>query len=309
MENNLDLKLQEFSKKVQREKKTAKLRMISSQTVLYIVLTIAALLSFFPFLFMILSSFMSDYQYKNFTEISDIIPQPWIFTNYADAFANKLDDSLTFGMVLTNTLLTAFSSTIFGMIVLILAAFAFARLEFKGKDAVFGLLLMTMMIPGELFTITNYGTIFQLNLQGTLMALIVPFMVSVYYIYLLRNNFKQIPDELYKAAKVDGVGDFKYLVTVMIPLAGPTLVSIFILKIIAVWNSYIWPNLVNSGSSALLISNWMATSGRPATGDSSMIIYPIKMAAAVIVTLPLLIVFICFRRFIMRGVSKSGIKG
>lgn len=308
MDNNLDLQLEKFSKQVAREKKWAPVKTITSQTILYIVLTIAAIISIFPFVFMVLSSFMSDMQYRNFTNISDIMPQPWVFSNYADALAHDITNGVTFGVVLTNTILTALTSTILGMVVLILAAFAFARLEFKGKDAIFGLLLLTMMIPGELFTITNYTTIFAFKLNGTLTALIVPFMVSVYYIYLLRNNFKQVPEELYKAAKVDGVGDFKYLLTVMIPLAAPTLISIFILKIIAVWNSYIWPNLVNAGSSALLISNWMATAGRPANGSSEVVI-PIKMAAAIIVTLPLLIVFICFRKYIMRGVSKSGIKG
>lgn len=298
-----------FSSNVKREKKKSKINFIASQTFLYVVLTIAAILSIFPFLFMIFSSFMTDFQYRNFTQVTDLIPQPWVFHNYVDAFNNTMDQGTTFGIVLINTILTALVSTCLGMIVLILASFAFARLEFKGKGAVFSLLLMTMMIPGELFTITNYTTIFQMNLQGTLTALIVPFMVSVYYIYLLRNNFKQIPDELYKAAKVDGVSDFKYLIKVMVPLAAPTLVSIFILKIIAVWNSYIWPNLVNAGTNSLLISNWMATSGRPASGDSSLVVIPIKMAAAVIVTIPLLIVFLCFRKYIMRGISKSGIKG
>lgn len=307
MDNNLDLQLEKFSKQVAREKKWAPVKTFTSQTVLYIVLTIAAIISIFPFIFMIFASFMKDTQYNKFENITQIIPQPWVFTNYVDAFAHDLSNNVTFGVVLTNTILTALVSTILGMVVLILASFAFARLEFKGKDTIFGLLLMTMMIPGELFTITNYTTIFSLKLNGTLTALIVPFMVSVYYIYLLRNNFKQIPDELYKAAKVDGVGDFKYLITVMIPLATPTLISIFILKIIAVWNSYVWPNLINAGSSALLISNWMATSGmKPGSSEPSI---PIKMAAAIIVTLPLMIVFICFRKYIMRGVSKSGIKG
>lgn len=309
MTDTKELQAAEFSKNVNKEKKTAKFRFAASQTLLYVVLTIAAILSIFPFIFMIFSSFMTDEQYRNFTEITDLIPQPWVFTNYVDAFQHKINNTVSIGMALGNTLIVALCSTLLGMVVLILASFAFARLEFKGKGAIFSLLLMTMMIPGELFTITNYTTIFSMNLQGTLTALIIPFMVSVYYIYLLRNNFKQIPEELYKAAKVDGVGDFKYLCKVMIPLAAPTLISIFILKIIAVWNSYIWPNLVNSASSALLLSNWMATSGRPASGDSSLTIIPIKMAAAMILTIPLLIVFICFRKYIMRGVSKSGIKG
>ena len=302
-------KEQKFSKTVHREKKTQTLKKVSSQTILYIILTVFAVISVFPFIFMIFSSLMSETQYNEFENFSDMIPRPIVWENYYHAFTKKQAGGMTFSKALLNTLIVAGSSTFLSMILLIVTAFAFARLEFKGKNIIFSILLATMMIPGELFTITNYVTVTKLGLQNTLQALIWPFMVSVYYIYLLRNNFKQIPEELYKAAKVDGVSDNKYLWRVMVPLASPTLISIFILKIISVWNSYIWPQLINKNRQFQLLSNWMASSGQPSTGDITDIIIPIKMAAAVIITLPLLILFIFFRKYIMRGVSRSGIKG
>lgn len=282
---------------------------ITSQTILYIILTIAAVISIFPFIFMLMSSLMTDSQYRNFMDFGDIIPSPFVWSNYADAFLRESSNGANFSRALINTILVAVTSTVLGMIVTILTAFAFAKLEFKGKNLIFTLLLATMMIPGELFTITNFVTIVNLELRDTLTALIIPFMISVYYIYLLRNNFKQIPDELYKAAKVDGVSDLKFLFKVMVPIASPTLISIFLLKIIGVWNSYIWPQLVNRTGSYQLISNWMSQSGYPASGDSSLVVIPIRMAAAVITTIPLLVLFLCFRKYIMRGVSRSGIKG
>ncbi len=281
---------------------------ITSQTILYIILTIAAIVSIFPFIFMLLSSLMTESQYNNFREIADLLPSPVVWSNYSDAFLRDVQ-GLNFTTALINTILVALTSTILGMLVTIFTAFAFARLEFKGKNLIFTLLLATMMIPGELFTITNFVTITNMQLRNTLTALILPFMISVYYIYLLRNNFKQIPDELYKAAKIDGVSDFKYLFKVMVPIASPTLISIFLLKIIGVWNSYIWPQLVNKSGAYQLLSNWMSKSGIPADGSTSMTIIPIKMAASVIITIPLLVLFLCFRKYIMRGVSRSGIKG
>lgn len=297
-----------YKEQVKKTKTISKVAHISSQTILYIILTIAAVMSIFPFIFMILASLMSESQYNSFREIQDMIPETLVWSNYSNAFLRD-SQGLNFTNALINTILVALSSTVLGMLVTIFTAFAFARLEFKGKSLIFTLLLATMMIPGELFTITNYVTITSMNLRNSLTALVLPFMISVYYIYLLRNNFKQIPDELYKAAKIDGVSDFKYLWKVMVPIASPTLISIFLLKIIGIWNSYIWPQLVNKNGLYQLLSNWMASSGQPADGSSTMPIIPIKMAAAVIITIPLLIMFLCFRKYIMRGVSKSGIKG
>ena len=197
-------------------------------------------------------------------------------------------------------------STILSLIVTVLSAFAFARLEFKGKELLFTALLSTMMIPGELFQISNYATVSKLGWNNSYTVLIVPFLVSVFYIYLLRNAFRQIPDSLYYAAKVDGTSDMKYLVKVMIPLSGPTIISIIILKVMGSWNSYIWPRLVNR-TEWRLISNWLTNAFN--NEDTGMVDYPKKMAGVVIVSLPLIILFIFFRKYIMRGVSKSGIKG
>jgi multiple sugar transport system permease protein len=178
-------------------------------------------------------------------------------------------------------------------------------LEFKGREALFGLLLATMMIPGELFTITNYLTVRDLGWMDRFEALIIPFLVSVFYIYLLRQNFLQIPNELYLAAKVDGCSDLKYLWKVMIPLALPTLISITILKMMGAWNSYIWPNLV-AKESIPLITNGLRNAFSDSTGDVN---YPVQMAAVVIVSAPLFMVFLFLRKYIMAGVSRSGIKG
>ena len=210
----------------------------------------------------------------------------------------------------------------------VLSAFAFARLEFRGKNALFAALLATMMIPGELFTITNYQTVndfFGLhtlgmqnnsellkqlgNWQNTFTVLIVPFLVSVFYIYLLRQNFLQIPNELYLAAKVDGTSDLKYLWKVMIPLALPTLISITILKMMGAWNSYVWPRLVANDDAHRLITNGLRQISFEDPATPGMVNYPVQMAAVAIVSFPLFMVFIFLRKYIMKGVSRSGIKG
>ena len=192
------------------------------------------------------------------------------------------------------------------LVITILTAFAFARLEFKGKETLFALLLATMMIPGELFTITNYSTVTSLGWINTYTVLIVPFLVSVFYIYLLRQNFLQIPNELYLAAKVDGTTDLKYLWKVMIPLALPTLISITILKMMGAWNSYMWPRLVANDDAHRLITNGLRNAFTESTGDVNI---PVQMAAVAIVSAPLFLVFVFLRKYIMKGVSRSGIKG
>jgi len=197
-------------------------------------------------------------------------------------------------------------STLLSLVITVLSAFAFARLEFKGKNALFGALLATMMIPGELFTITNYITVNNFGWLDTYTVLIVPFLVSIFYIYLLRQNFMQIPNELYLAAKVDGTGDFKYLCKVMIPLSLPTLISITILKMMGAWNSYVWPRLVTQSEEMRLITNGLRDAFTDSTGNAD---YPVQMAAVAIVSLPLFLVFIFLRKYIMKGVSRSGIKG
>ena len=228
-------------------------------------------------------------------------PQKIMLSNYAEAFSTA-----NLGRLFLNTLYVGVVSTLLSLVITVLCAFAFARLEFKGKDTMFGLMLATMMIPGELFTITNYQTVTNFGWTGTFTVLIVPFLVSVFYIYLLRQNFLQIPNELYLAAKVDGTSDLKYLWKVMIPLALPTLISITILKMMGAWNSYIWPRLVANDEAHRLITNGLRNAFTTTTGDVN---YPVQMAAVAIVSAPLFLVFIFLRKYIMAGVSRSGLKG
>ena len=266
---------------------------------LYTFLGIMALIVLFPFYWMLISSV------KHLTEYNLAIPTLWpkVFDlgNYMEAF-----DTANLGTLFLNTVYVGIVSTLLSLVITVLSAFAFARLEFKGKNALFAALLATMMIPGELFTITNYGTVTRFGWINTYTVLIVPFLVSVFYIYLLKQNFMQIPNELYLAAKVDGTSDLKYLWKVMIPLSLPTLISITILKMMGAWNSYVWPNLVANDEAHKLITNGIR--GADFSVDN-MIDYPVQMAAVAIVSFPLFMVFIFLRKYIMKGVSRSGIKG
>ena len=211
------------------------------------------------------------------------------------------------GTLFRNTVYVGLVSTGLSLIITVLSAFAFARLEFKGKNTLFAFLLATMMIPGELFTITNYQTVNDFGWMHTYTVLIVPFLVSVFYIYLLKQNFMQIPNELYLAAKVDGTSDLKYLWRVMIPLALPTLISITILKMMGSWNTYVWPKLVANDEAHRLITNGLRALSFVDEGGKPDI--PVQMAAVSIVSAPLFMVFIFLRKYIMKGVSRSGIKG
>ncbi len=265
----------------------------------YLFLGIMALIVLFPFYWMIISSLKDLAEYR--LNVPTLWPQKIIWHNYVEAF-----DTADLGQLFLNTAYVGIVSTILSLVITVLSAFAFARLEFKGKDAMFAALLATMMIPGELFTITNYATINEFGWMKTFTVLIVPFLVSVFYIYLLRQNFLQIPNELYLAAKVDGCGDLKYLWKVMIPLAMPTLISITILKMMGAWNSYVWPRLVANDDAHRLITNGLRNAFTTTTGDVN---YPVQMAAVAIVSAPLFLVFLFLRKYIMAGVSRSGIKG
>lgn len=269
------------------------------KTGVYVFLGIMALIVLFPFYWMIISSLKSLDEYR--LNIPTFWPKIIILQNYAEAFT-----AASLGRLFLNTAYVGIVSTILSLVITVLSAFAFARLEFKGKDLMFGALLATMMIPGELFTITNYATVNALGWMKSFEALIIPFLVSVFYIYLLRQNFMQIPNELYLAAKVDGCGDLKYLWKVMIPLAMPTLISITILKMMGAWNSYVWPRLVANDDAHRLITNGLRNAFTATTGDVN---YPVQMAAVAIVSAPLFLVFIFLRKYIMKGVSRSGIKG
>lgn len=271
----------------------------AAQVFYYLFLLVMAVIVLFPFYWMINSSLKSLTEYRMSTPT--FWPNRVLWTNYVDAF-----QTANLGRLFLNTAYVGIVSTILSLIITILSAFAFARLEFKGKDLMFSALLATMMIPGELFTITNYSTVTNLGWMNTYTVLIVPFLVSVFYIYLLRQNFMQIPNELYLAAKVDGTSDLKYLWKVMIPLSLPTLISITILKMMGAWNSYIWPRLVANDEAHRLITNGLRNAFTETTGDVN---YPVQMAAVALVSLPLFLVYLFLRKYIMKGVSRSGIKG
>lgn len=287
------------TKDLQKTSVKQKVVLACVQVLLYTFLIFMAIIVLFPFYWMINSSLKTLDEYR--MSVPTFFPKRVMFSNYANAFTTA-----NLGRLFLNTLYVGLVSTVLSLVITILSAFAFARLEFKGKDALFGALLATMMIPGELFTITNYSTVTQLGWINTYTVLIVPFLVSVFYIYLLRQNFMQIPDELYLAAKVDGTSDFKYLCKVMIPLSLPTLISITILKMMGAWNSYIWPRLVANDANHRMITNGLRNAFTETTGDVN---YPIQMAAVALVSFPLFLVFVFLRKYIMKGVSRSGIKG
>ena len=298
---------------IEKEKRKQKRLDIVKAAVAYIFLTICAVLAFLPFYWMIISSLKTEDEYR-LTQPT-FFPREFKWQNYSYMLTSETNG---FGQALFNTVLIGVVSTLFGVVVIILTSYALARIEFKGKGILFSLMLATMMIPGELYTITNYVTVSNFGWSNTYIVMILPFLVSIYYVYLLRNTFKSIPESLHKAAKVDGCGKMAFLVKVMVPLAAPTLISITLLKFIATWNSYIWPQLVNT-QDYHLISNWM-TSGftndgtlYPLTGKGSWTksesLTTLRMCAACLVSMPLFVLFLFFRKYIMHGVSKSGTKG
>ena len=296
----------ENTKVIMHEKsieKTSKLQLVNNVVgtfFRYLFLLIVAVVVLFPFYWMIISSLKTLAEYR--LSVPTFWPKVVMWSNYAEAFTTA-----NLGTLFKNTVIVGVVSTILSLVITVLTAFVFARLEFKGKNALFAALLGTMMIPGELFTITNYETVFRLGWLNTYTVLIVPFLVSVFYVYLLRQSFMQIPNSLYLAAKVDGTSDLKYLWKVMIPLAMPTIISITILKMMGAWNSYMWPNLVTRDPNMELITNGLRNAFTDATsGDTN---FPVQMAAVALVSIPLFLVFIFFRKYIMKGVSRSGIKG
>lgn len=287
---------EQLKKAEQRQKVLKILRIIGT----YLFLFVLALIMVFPFYWMLISSVKSLDEY--YLTIPTFWPMELHFENYMEAWK-----AAAFGRYMINTVIVGVVSTVISLFITILAAFAFSRLKFKGRELLFSILLATMMVPGEMFTITNYVTVSNLGWKDSYTVLIVPFLVSVFYIYLLRQNFKQIPDSLYYAAKVDGTSDLKYLFKVMVPLSMPSIISITILKMMGAWNSYVWPRLVANTDNYRLITNGLRTAfNNEATGRIN---YPLQMAAVTIVSLPLFIIFVLFRKYIMRGVSRSGTKG
>ncbi len=280
--------------------KQARIRSRVRSTAVHILLSLWAVIVLFPFYWMVLTSVKSYSAYN-----SEYIPKFFTLSptlqNYVDAFT-----AVPLGRYFTNTLVFTLITTLLMLVVITLAAFAFARLEFKGKRLAFTLLLSLMMIPNELVIITNFVTITDLGLRNTFTGLILPSVTSVFYIYLLKENFAQIPDELYYAAKVDGTSDFKYLTKVMIPICSPTMITIVILKVIECWNSYVWPRLITDDENYFLVSNGIQAIRESGFGRENI---PAMMAAVVVISVPLIALFLVFRNKIMDGVSRGGTKG
>lgn len=284
----------------ERIEKSARLRENMLKSVTYVLLTIWAVLVLFPFYWMVLTSVKSYGAYN-----SEWIPQLYTLSptmqNYRDAFT-----AVPLAGYFTNTIVFTVITTALMLFVTVLAAFAFARLNFLGKEFAFTLFLSLMMIPTELVVITNYVTITNADLRNTFTGLILPSVTSVFYIYLLKENFAQIPDELYYAAKVDGTSDFKYLWKVLIPICRPTIITITILKVIECWNSYVWPRLVTDDQAYFLVSNGIQEIRENGFGRENI---PAMMAAVVVISVPLILLFLVFRKKIMEGVSRGGVKG
>jgi multiple sugar transport system permease protein len=268
--------------------------------VVYFLLAVWAILVLFPFYWMILTSLKSNGAY-----VSESIPKFYTLSptlqNYRDAFTK-----VPLARYFTNTVIFTLATTGIMLVVIILAAYAFAKLEFKGKNLVFMLFLALMMIPGELVVITNYVTITNWNMRNTFWGLILPSITSVFYIYLLKENFAQVPDELYKAAKIDGTSDLKFLLKVLIPICRPTIVTVTILKIIECWNSYVWPRLITDDAALFLVSNGIQEIRENGMGRENI---PAMMAAVVVISIPMIILFLIFHKKIMEGVSRGGTKG
>ena len=279
---------------------TAKARRSVVRVVIYVLLTVWAVMVLFPFYWMILTSVKSYSAYNG-----EYIPQLYTLSptlqNYVDAFT-----AVPLARYFTNTLIFTVVTTALMLMVTVLAAFAFARLDFKGKNVAFTVFLSLMMIPNELVVITNFVTITNLDLRNTFTGLILPSVTSVFYIYLLKENFAQVPDELYYAAKVDGTSDLKYLLKVLIPICRPTLITVTILKVIECWNSYVWPRLITDDQAYFLVSNGIQEIRENGFGRENI---PAMMAAVVVISVPLIVLFLIFHKKIMAGVSRGGTKG
>ncbi len=283
-----------------RMERSAKTKKMAGNAVTYVLLVFWALIVLFPFYWMILTSVKSYGAYN-----SEYIPKFFTLSptlrNYADAFTQ-----VPLGKYLLNTTIFTIVTTAVMLVVITLAAFAFARLDFKGKNITFVIFLSLMMIPNELVVITNFVTVTNLDMRNSFPGLILPSVMSVFYIYLLKENFEQIPDSLYYAAKVDGTSDLKYLLRVMVPISKPTLITIIILKVIECWNSYVWPRLITDDPGYFLVSNGIQEIRENGFGRENI---PAMMAAVVVISFPLIVLFLVFRNKVMEGVSRGGTKG
>ncbi len=283
-----------------RLERSARIRKKAVNALTYVLLVFWAVIVLFPFYWMILTSVKSYGAYN-----SEYVPKFFTLSptmqNYVDAFT-----AVPLGRYLVNTTIFTILTTALMLGVIIFAAFAFARLEFRGKNILFVLFLSLMMIPNELVIITIFVTVTNLNMRNSFPGLILPSVASVFYIYLLKENFEQIPDSLYYAAKVDGTSDLKYLFKVMIPISKPTLITVTILKVIECWNSYVWPRLITDDENYFLVSNGIQEIRENGFGRENI---PAMMAAVVVISVPLIVLFLIFRKKVMAGVSRGGTKG
>ena len=270
------------------------------KTVVYALLGLWALMVLFPFYWMVLTS-VKSYSAYNAEYVPKLFTLSPTLQNYADAFTQ-----VPLADYFVNTLIFTLATTAIMLVVTVLAAFAFSRLDFPGKDLAFTGFLALMMIPTELVIITNFVTVTDLNLRNSFWGLILPSVTSVFYIYLLKETFAQVPEELYKAARVDGCTDFRYLYKVMLPVCRPTVITVIILKVIECWNSYVWPRLITDDENFYLVSNGIQAIRESGFGRENI---PAMMAAVVLISLPLIVLFLIFRNKIMEGVSRGGTKG
>ncbi len=277
-----------------------RLRKRVQKTVTYVLLTFWALVVLFPFYWMLLTS-VKSYSAYNSEYIPKFFTTSPTFQNYVDAFT-----AVPLARYFVNTLIFTVVTTGIMLVVTVLAAFAFARLNFKGKNLAFTAFLSLMMIPNELVIITNFVTVTNLDLRNTFLGLILPSVTSVFYIYLLKENFEQVPDQLYYAAKVDGTSDLKYLLKVLVPICRPTIITITILKVIECWNSYVWPRLITDDEAYFLVSNGIQEIRENGFGRENI---PAMMASVVVISVPLIVLFLLFHRKIMAGVARGGTKG
>ncbi|MCQ2524335.1 MAG: carbohydrate ABC transporter permease [Lachnospiraceae bacterium] len=287
-------------KDYEKIEKTARIARKSQTGLTYFLLTLWALIVLFPFYWMLLTS-VKDYGSYNSEYIPKFFTTSPTIQNYVEAF-----NAVSLGKYFVNTIIFTAVTTLIMLVITVLSAYAFARLKFKGKDFVFALFLSLMMIPNELVVITNFVTITNWHMRNTYMGLILPSVASVFYIYLLKENFEQVPEELYKAAKVDGTSDLKYLLKVLVPICRPTIVTILILKVIECWNSYVWPRLITDNADYYLVSNGIQQIRENGFGRDNI---PAMMAAVVVISVPLIILFLFFHKKIMEGVSRGGTKG
>ena len=287
-------------KDYEKIEKTARIAKKCQTGLTYFLLTLWALIVLFPFYWMLLTS-VKDYGSYNSEYIPKFFTTSPTIQNYVEAF-----NAVSLGKYFVNTIIFTAVTTLIMLVITVLSAYAFARLKFMGKDFVFALFLSLMMIPNELVVITNFVTITNWHMRNTYMGLILPSVASVFYIYLLKENFEQVPEELYKAAKVDGTSDLKYLLKVLVPICRPTIVTILILKVIECWNSYVWPRLITDNADYYLVSNGIQQIRENGFGRDNI---PAMMAAVVVISVPLIILFLFFHKKIMEGVSRGGTKG